>query len=96
MKNVQTISVELTPELNSMVQDVVSAGQFSTTDEVVREALRRWKSYEEAKEQALAHMRTLIQEGIDSGPGREIDFDELKAELHAEFERRNDAKKRVA
>jgi Arc/MetJ-type ribon-helix-helix transcriptional regulator len=58
--------------------------------------LRRWKSYEEAKDQALAHMRALIQDGIDSGPGREIDFDELKAGLHAELELRHDAKKRVA
>jgi antitoxin ParD1/3/4 len=96
MDKVQTISIELTPELNDMVQDVVSAGQFSTTGEVVREALRRWKIYEEAKAHALVHMRALIQEGIDSGPGREIDFDEFKAELHADFERRGDAKKRVA
>jgi hypothetical protein len=35
MKNVQTIAVELTPELKDVVQDVVAAGQFFTTGEVV-------------------------------------------------------------
>ena len=89
MKSVQTISVELTPELNDFLQDVIAAGHFSTTGQVVAEALRRWKIYEEAKQQSLTHMRALIQEGIDSGPGREIDFDEFKAELHAEFAVRN-------
>jgi antitoxin ParD1/3/4 len=96
MSKVQKISVALTPELNAMVQEAVASGQYATSSEVVREALRGWGQYEKAKAQALAHMRGLIQEGIDSGPGREIDFDEFKAELHAEFERRQNAKPAAA
>jgi antitoxin ParD1/3/4 len=96
MSKIEKFSVDLPPELNEIVQEALATGRFSSSGEVVMQALRDWKSYEKAKAEALEHMRALIQEGIDSGPGREIDFDELKAELHAEFERRNDAKRRVA
>jgi antitoxin ParD1/3/4 len=96
MSKVQKISVALTPELNAMVQEAVASGQYATSSEVVREALRGWGQYEKAKAQAYAHMRGLIQDGIDSGPGREIDFDEFKAELHAEFDRRQNAKRTAA
>lgn len=93
MSKVQKISVALTPELNEMVQQAVASGQYATSSEVVREALRRWKTYENAKDEAISHLRALIQEGIDSGPGEEWDADKMKRELHAEFAARNKLKK---
>jgi antitoxin ParD1/3/4 len=93
MSKVQKISIAVTPEMNAMIQEAVQSGQFASSSEVVRDALRFWKRREEARQEALAHTRALIQEGIDSGPGRELDFDELKAEMHAEFERRQDARR---
>ena len=93
MSKVQKISVALTPELNEMVQQAVASGQYATSSEVVREALRRWKTYENAKDEAISHLRALIQEGIDSGPGVEWDADKMKRELHAEFAARNKLKK---
>ena len=93
MSKVQKISVALTPELNEMVQQAVASGQYATSSEVVREALRRWKTYENAKDEAISHLRALIQEGIDSGPGEEWDADKMKRELHAEVAARNKLKK---
>jgi antitoxin ParD1/3/4 len=80
MSKVQKISIALTPELNDMVQQAVASGQYATTSEVVREALRGWGQYEKAKAQALTHMRELIQQGIDSGPGRFSSIEEIIAE----------------
>jgi antitoxin ParD1/3/4 len=80
MSKVQKISIALTPELNEMVQEAVASGQYATSSEVVREALRGWKSYEKAKAQALTHMREMIQKGIDSGPGRFSSIDEIISE----------------
>jgi antitoxin ParD1/3/4 len=93
MSKVQKISIALTPELNAMVQEAVASGQYATISEVVREALRGWKSYEKAKAQALEYTRALIQEGIDSGPGEEWNARKMKRELHAEFASRNKLKK---
>jgi antitoxin ParD1/3/4 len=80
MSKVQKISVALTPELNAMVQEAVASGQYATSSEVVREALRGWSQLEKAKALSLNHMRGLIQEGIDSGPGRFGSMEEIIAE----------------
>jgi antitoxin ParD1/3/4 len=80
MSKVKKISVALTPELNAMVQEAVASGQYATSSEVMREALRGWGQYGKAKAQAYAHMRGLIQDGIDSGPGRFKSIDEVISE----------------
>jgi antitoxin ParD1/3/4 len=90
---VQKISVALTPELNSVVTEAVESGQFASASEVMRDALRLWRNREELRAEALAHMRALIQEGIDSGPGEEWDVDKMRQELHAEFAARSRLKK---
>ena len=48
MSKAQKISIALTPELNQMVQEAVESGQYASASEVVREALRGWKSLEAA------------------------------------------------
>jgi antitoxin ParD1/3/4 len=96
MSKVQKVSIALTPEMNALVQEAVASGQYASASEVVRDALRFWQNREKVREEALAYTRALIQEGIDSGPGREIDFEELKAEMHAEHTRRKDHRRRVA
>jgi antitoxin ParD1/3/4 len=49
----------------------VEAGEFGSTSEVVREAMRRYIA-EDTKLQAL---RREIQKGLDSGPAVEFDID---------------------
>lgn len=93
MSKVQKISIALTPELNLMLQEAVESGQYATSSEVVRDALRLWQDKEKLKQEGIEYMRALIQEGIDSGPGRELNFAELKAEMHAELARRKDARR---
>lgn len=80
MSKVQKISIALTPEMNAMVQEAVQSGEFATASEVVRDALRYWKEREKAKAEATAHLRSLIQAGIDSGPSSYKSMDEIIAE----------------
>lgn len=80
MSKTEKISIALTPELNRMLQEAVASGRYATASEVVRDALRGWGQYERAKAQALEHMREMIQQGIDSGPGRFGSIDEIIAE----------------
>ncbi len=96
MKAAKNITLTLSPKTQKLVERALKTQKFDSVNEVVEEAFGRWDQYEKAKAGAHEHLRSLIQEGIDSGPGREIDFDELKAEMHAEFTRRKDKKRLVA
>jgi antitoxin ParD1/3/4 len=68
MSNVQKVSVALTPEIVAMLKDAVDTGEYTSTSEVVREALRAWKMRRTEHEMEIAELRRLWNEGIDSGP----------------------------
>lgn len=57
----------------------VESGEFGSTSEVVREAMRRFIT-EDAKREALERA---LKEGLDSGPAEPFDFDEFLSEMHA-------------
>jgi antitoxin ParD1/3/4 len=66
--NVEKLSVALTPEMMAMVKAAVERGDYASTSEVIRDALRGWGAEQKQREAAIAELRALIQEGIDSGP----------------------------
>ncbi|MEL7188032.1 MAG: type II toxin-antitoxin system ParD family antitoxin [Pseudomonadota bacterium] len=67
MGKVEKISVSLTEELLADVQQAVATGDYASTSEVVREALRDWKEQKVKKDAAIAELRALIAEGDASG-----------------------------
>ena len=73
MSNVQKVSVALTPEIVAMLKDAVDTGEYTSTSEVVREALRDWKMRHIAHYMELAELRRLWDEGIASGPSIEAE-----------------------
>lgn len=85
-----TRNINLTDELDEFVAAQVKGGQYQNASEVVRAGLRLL--YAEAEERAakLAALNAAIQEGLDSGPGIEVDdidayFDRIDAEIEAEI-----------
>ena len=54
MASIEKISIALPPEMVSMVRDVVETGEYASSSEVVREALRDW-----------SHKRLLQQNGVE-------------------------------
>ena len=56
----------------------VESGEFGSTSEVVREAMRRFVE-DDARREALDRA---LQEGLDSGPAEPFDLDEFLAEMH--------------
>jgi antitoxin ParD1/3/4 len=77
MAGVAKISVALTPELQELVQDAVTGGDYASTSEVIREA---WREKRERKREAIKELRRLWDEGIASGPAEEKDIQEILAE----------------
>ena len=67
MSSVQKVSVALTPELIAMVKEAVDTGEDTSASEVVREALRVWKTRRTVQELEAEELRRLWVEGLESG-----------------------------
>ncbi|MER9297058.1 type II toxin-antitoxin system ParD family antitoxin [Mesorhizobium sp. M0621] len=80
MGQVDKRSITLSPELAQAVDDVVAAGEYASASEVIRDALRQWKDRRDLHGYTVEELRKLVQEGIDSGPGRFVSMDDIKAE----------------
>jgi antitoxin ParD1/3/4 len=72
------ISVSLTPELLGLIKAKVDSGRYSSTSEVVREALRLLERADQQEVERIKALRRAWQEGIESGDAGEINFAELR------------------
>jgi S-DNA-T family DNA segregation ATPase FtsK/SpoIIIE len=79
MSKLERLSISLTPELASLVRSAVAEGDYASTSEVIREALRDWK----IKQKSYCTNEFSIV-NIDSCNNSEFDafheFDDLYAE----------------
>jgi antitoxin ParD1/3/4 len=56
-------------ELAAALRQTVAGGEYASTSEVVREALREWARARDIERRDLESLRKAIQDGLDSGPG---------------------------
>ena len=70
--------VSLTPELEDLVKRQVESGRYHSSSEVVREALRLWEEQANLRELRMEQFRKDIQAGVDSGPTKRLDFEDIK------------------
>ena len=77
------MNVSLTEELANFVKAKVSAGRYTSSSEVVREALRLMEKIEQQEAEKLSYLRQAWRQGIDSGDAGEVDFTALKQEARA-------------
>jgi len=80
MANIEKISVALPTDMLELVKQAVASGDYATTSEVIREALREWKGRRETREETIAEIRRLVQEGLDSAGWQPLDTEEIKRE----------------
>ena len=72
------ISISLPPELITLIKSKVDSGRYSSTSEVVREALRLLERADQQEAERLKGLRRAWREGLDSGDAGELDFAELR------------------
>lgn len=80
MATIEKISVALPADMLELVRKAVESGDYATTSEVIREALREWKSRRETREESLAELRRLVMEGLESGGEFPPDTEAIKRE----------------
>lgn len=78
MADVQKISVALTAEQIGVLKAAVDAGEYATTSEIVREAIRDWQRKRELRQEEIDHLRRLWDEGKASGPPKAVSFEGMK------------------
>ncbi|HEX5416425.1 MAG TPA: type II toxin-antitoxin system ParD family antitoxin [Chloroflexota bacterium] len=86
MATVEKISIALTPDLAALVREVVEGGEYASSSEVIREALRDWKLKRSLQQQQVEELRRLWYEGINSGSAGELDMEEVKREARKRFD----------
>ena len=82
MPNVEKLSIAVTPEMAAFVRNAVESGEYASSSEVIREALRDWKQKRLLQLQNIDELRHLWQQGIDSGSGQYGTIDAIKQEAH--------------
>ncbi len=73
-------SIALGAPFTDFAKRKVESGEFGSTSEVVREAMRRYI----ADDTEVEALRRLIREGEESGPPEPFDFAEFIAEMKAQ------------
>ena len=87
MSTAEKISITLTPEMNRLIKQRVAAGDFASSSELIREALRVWQKREDEHQERLAAIRARIQDSLDD-PRPSISLDEARDDFRRHVETR--------
>lgn len=76
-------SVSLGEDLLEYARRKVESGDFGSTSEVIRDALRRARE----RDLRIEQLHALIREGEESGDPQPFDLDDFLVEMHARYNR---------
>jgi len=92
MSTVEKISIALPPEMVALVRQAVETGEYASSSEVVRDALRDWSQKRSLRQQGLAELRQVWREALeDKTPG--LPVDEVLNRLERKYQALADAAK---
>jgi antitoxin ParD1/3/4 len=70
MASVEKISIALPPEMVALLRQAVDTGEYASSSEVVRDALRDWTQKRNLRQQGVEELRQMWQQAIqDRKPG---------------------------
>jgi antitoxin ParD1/3/4 len=79
MGSIERMTITMPTDLAAVIKAAVDGGDYASTSEVVREALREWKLRRAVQSQELAALKADIDKGLDDiAAGRVTDFDPKK------------------
>ena len=89
MSAVERLSITLPAEMAATLRQTVEGGQYASTSEVIREALREWSRKRDEDRRDLDSLREAIRIGDESGPS--VLADDVFAELRQLITKRRHA-----
>jgi antitoxin ParD1/3/4 len=85
MTNAEKISIALPPEMVHIVRAAVATGEYASSSEVIRDALRDWTHKRSLRMQGIAELRGVWQEALnDKTPG--ISADDVLDRLERKYQ----------
>ncbi len=79
MSTIERMTITMPSDMAAEIKAAVAAGDYASTSEVVRDALRDWKTRRAIQLHELAALKTDIDKGLaDVAAGRVKDFDKKK------------------
>ena len=86
MTTAEMISIALPAEMVAIVRGVVASGEYDSSSDVIRDALRDWTHKRSLRQQGVAELRALwLTATKDDTPGRSADevLDRLERKYQA-------------
>ncbi|MGV1905038.1 type II toxin-antitoxin system ParD family antitoxin [Agrobacterium cavarae] len=80
MQTAEKISITMTPEMLRMIRETVDAGEYASTSEVVRDAMRVWQRERQEHAERLNAIRARVCRSFED-PRPSLSADEAEAEL---------------
>lgn len=77
------LSITIPDKQAATVRKAVKNGAYSSTSEVIRDAIRAW---ERQQAEEIEYLRQAWKEGLEGGPSEPLDMSEIKAEARHRFE----------
>jgi len=93
MSNVEKVSVALTGEQVAALKAAVDTGEYATTSEIVREAVRDWQLKRELRQYDIERLRDAWDKGLASGSAGELNMQELRKEARTRLKSARKASK---
>jgi antitoxin ParD1/3/4 len=84
MQSAEKISVTLPPDMLRVLRDAVAAGEFASTGEALRDAVRAWQRQRLEDAERLAAMRTRVHAAL-ADPRPSLTETEVDDRLQAFF-----------
>ena len=85
MTTAEKISIALPPEMVHIVRAAVATGEYASSSEVIRDALRDWTYKRSLRMQGIAELRGVWQEALsDKTPG--ISADDVLNRLEQKYQ----------
>ena len=76
MSNIERLTITMPGDMAAVVKGAVEDGDYASTSEVIREALRDWRTKRALQLQELAVLRGDVEKGMaDIAAGRVMGFD---------------------
>jgi antitoxin ParD1/3/4 len=78
MSDLERLTITMSTDLASLVKAAVAGGDYASTSEVIREALRDWKLKRTIQQERIAALKADIADGLRSGSAGKLDIEDIK------------------
>lgn len=76
MSTIERMTITMPADMAAIIKEAVAGGDYASTSEVVREALREWKAARAVQHQEFVTLKADIERGLaDLEAGRTTGFD---------------------